>query len=67
MKKAKDKKIDEFESDANDEDDIIEEEEIEEEEEVGDEQENNHENEGEAIHFEEEREDIQPSTEFLAM
>ena len=39
MKKAKDKKIDEFESDTNDEDDIIEEEEIEEEAEVGDEQE----------------------------
>lgn len=36
MKKAKDKKIDEFESDTNDEDDITEEEEIEEEAEVGD-------------------------------
>ena len=52
MKKAKCKKIEEFESDTDDEEDAIVAEEIEGEEEVGDEEENNDENEGEAIHFE---------------
>ena len=67
-RKPKHKKIEEFESNTDDDDDIIvEDEEIEEEEEVGDGEKNNDKNEGESIRFEEEKANIQPSTEFLAM
>ena len=65
--KAKRKKIEEFQSDTDEEDDKIVEEEIEKEEEESDEEENTDGNKGEPIHFEQERENLQLSTEFLAM
>ena len=61
--------MEEFESDTDDEDDIIADRRrrSKEEQELGDGEENNDENEGEAIYFEEEREDVRPSTVFLAI